>query len=434
MQHHIIKSLAAIAMVLLSLGTVEAQDNMVTLRGTVTDLKTKEVVPYATVYSENRIHYTTTNADGVYVLKLPVTMKDSRMVFSQMGYRRDTVDVSILMKNGDVKLASGSIELREVTVSEYRSVKSLLKEVIRRIPENYHTDTMVCTGFFRRAATVNDSLYLFEEHVADMLRVGYGKNPQKSYSNPRGINSNYMAIRKLRIMDYDTMMLYRMVNSPWTVQYLSEYMDGYLLRDKVEIYKSYLEKVPRKATLKEFTDGDGTAYYVISMGRSAITIEKQSLAIVRIDRHSSMGGTPITIPVTWLVKGFKKMSPLRKFDISTDETYIYGKVGDRYTLLSYNTVETTYYVNDTKGQWEGVVPEMMVKDYTTFQLVGHRPGHWSFIQENGIDPYRATYQPYDKLPVSHKAYSDDYWEQYNYIPINADLLKKLNAKRSAGKE
>lgn len=142
------KAIVMLACVL-AIGTTIAQENTITIKGTVSDKKTKEPIAYATVYSENRLHYTTTNTDGDYVLKLPVSMKDSRVVFSQMGYNRDTLNVNTLLKKGNVRLTAGGVKLQVVTVSEFKNAKTLMKEVIRRIPENYHTDTMVCTGYFR---------------------------------------------------------------------------------------------------------------------------------------------------------------------------------------------------------------------------------------------------------------------------------------------
>lgn len=424
------KKSIVIAACMLATSIASAQVNTITIKGKVTDDKTKEAVGYATVYSENRLYYTTTNADGEYVLKLPETMTDSRVVFSQAGYNRDTVSVASLMKKGNVRLTAGGIELREVKVQGFKNAKALMKEVIRRIPENYHTDTMICTGFFRNVSTVNDSLYLFEEHIADMLRVGYGKNPKQSYTNTRGINSNYTAMRKLRLLDYDTVMLQRMTHSNVSTRVLSSYSEGYTFRDRVEIYKSYMSKIPKNATMKEFTDDDGMSYYVVSTDNNVFTIEQSSLAVVRIEHHSKPSPL-ITLPIYLLPFGnqFKELCPIRKFGFASDEVYVYGKVGDRYTLVSYNITRTTRYVNETTGRWQGVVPMLTVDEHSTFQLIGQKPGHWSFIKQNGINPQYARSQPYSEIPVSDKAYSDDFWEQYNYVPLESLLLEKLNAKQ-----
>lgn len=421
------KAIVMLACVL-AIGTTIAQENTITIKGTVSDKKTKEPIAYATVYSENRLHYTTTNTDGDYVLKLPVSMKDSRVVFSQMGYNRDTLNVNTLLKKGNVRLTAGGVKLQVVTVSEFKNAKTLMKEVIRRIPENYHTDTMVCTGYFRSAATVGDSLCLFVEHVSDLLRVGYGKNPKQNYANTRGINSNYSTVRKMRLMCYDTTYLRNLTKSDISTGLVIDYKEGYSFRDKVEIYKSYLN-VDKNDSMSQYVDDDGISYYVVHSGSTTYTIEKSSLAIVRIERHTSLGN-PIVMPAVYIVPNCKKLTPLRKFAIATDEVYDYAKVGDRYTLVSFHIKSVHRYINETEGMWNGVAPELLVHEDQTFQLIGQQPGHWSFLRENGINPKYATYKPYSQIKVSDEGYSPDFWEQFNYIPVEEYLLNKLNAKRN----
>ena len=159
-----------------SLSSISAQEDYLTLRGHVTDRDTREGLPAVTVYVAGQAIYTQTNNDGEYVLKVPAEHRDGSVVYALMGYLRDTVSIAKAQRKPDVALASdGGRWLKEVTVTEYspKAAAQLLIDAVNRIPQNYQTDSVVGTWFYRDVRMLNDELFLFDEMVFDALRVGY---------------------------------------------------------------------------------------------------------------------------------------------------------------------------------------------------------------------------------------------------------------------
>lgn len=71
-----------------------AQEGYITLRGNITDSKTREPLPAVSVYVAGQAIYTQTNADGDYLLKVPAQHAKGSIVYALMGYLRDTVAVA----------------------------------------------------------------------------------------------------------------------------------------------------------------------------------------------------------------------------------------------------------------------------------------------------------------------------------------------------
>ena len=126
---------------MLAIGAAGAQESMIAVKGTVTDAKSKGALPGVTVFVQNGYHYTQTNGDGTFVIKVPEKLLGGNLVFSMFGYERDTIAVKKVQKNPKVKLKEGgAIKLSEVVVSEY-TPQSLIKEAVKRIPQNFWADS-----------------------------------------------------------------------------------------------------------------------------------------------------------------------------------------------------------------------------------------------------------------------------------------------------
>ena len=119
----------SIALSVLCAGAVLAQDRVV--QGTVTDAATGETLPGANVSIQGTTTGTSTNANGEY--KLQVSGSDATLVFSFVGYQRETVQVgdrSVI----DVSLQPQVGEMQELVVvgygeQEQRDVTGSVKSV-----------------------------------------------------------------------------------------------------------------------------------------------------------------------------------------------------------------------------------------------------------------------------------------------------------------
>lgn len=434
------------AVVMLVGGVVSAQQDYTILSGRVTDSDTREGLPGVTVCVAGQAVYTQTNGDGEYVLKVPTEYAEGSVVYALMGYRRDTVPMDKAQQRPDVALVTdGGRWLKEVTVTEYsgKAAAQLLKDAVDRIPQNYWTDTTVGTWFYRDVRMLNGELFLFDEMVFEALRVGYDKHHSlKKLMNSKGpgnavridykrpIESNYTSIKHDRLLLHDTGYVSRVTNG--IADAYIDYNENEVLYDPVEVpnttrlSEKNLKRAARsnKYTMQEVTDADGKEYYVLTSSYNAAggpfrghgsvryTIAKGSLAIVSIEENSYF----VMRPFFPLKKKFKEAG-VDSMAISEQEVYHYGLVEGKYTLTSYSRREGL--------DMYGKRVEHMEKRCQCV-MTGQQRGDSSFLKNNVIQ------QPGSVLVTQRRAdskeYDEDFWRQYNYIPLEAAVRSKLEAK------
>ena len=416
-----------------SLSSISAQEDYLTLRGCVTDRDTREGLPAVTVYVAGQAIYTQTNNDGEYVLKVPAEHRDGSVVYALMGYLRDTVSIAKAQRKPDVALASdGGRWLKEVTVTEYspKAAAQLLIDAVNRIPQNYQTDSVVGTWFYRDVRMLNDELFLFDEMVFDALRVGYDK-----HHTLKKLNNG----EEPGLLLCDTAYVNKQVSREVSGDYIG-YEENEVLYDPVEIPNATtrlslkrLEKAKKhnKYQVSEMTDAEGHQYYVVTSryngsggpfrghGSFRIVIAKGSLAITCIEETNYFAMRPF-FP---LKKVFKKAgvdSLARREHV----VYNYGLVEGKYTLTSYTRDEgTDFYCNASSPKGAGL---NSLDNHCQCVLTNEHKEGSSFLKNNTIQPPGSVLVPQRR--ADNKQYNEAFWQQYNFIPLEASIRQKLEKK------
>ena len=432
--------------------TAMAQDNYITLRGRITDRETHEALPAVAVFVAGQAIYTQTNADGDYVLKVPVEHASGNIVYALMGYLRDTVAVATVRNNGDRQLCSdGGRWLKEVVIKEYSpaTARQLLIDAVNRIPQNYQTDSTVGTWFYRDVREMNDELFVFDEMVFDALRVGYDKHHtlkrllNKSrdgyvtYAYKRPIESNYTAIRHDRLLLYDTTYVNRVTKGAANA-YMG-YSENEVLYDPLEapntISSFSTKKLEKRKNLhmRELTDADGKEYYVVYWGHAdtnkylvangtfRVTIAKGSLAIVRIEEESYFGW----VKLLWPLKGMMKKYGVKTFGTGNHTIHTYGMVNGRYTLTSY-TRDEVFDLFLSPNSSLGDRDLHMNKHAQCVLTTETRDGASTFLADNTIQAPGSIL--INQRRADNKQYDEAFWQQYNFIPLEASVRQKLEKK------
>ena len=445
----------AFSLYLLVISFTQAQEDYLTLRGRVTDRDTREGLPAVTVYVAGQAIYTQTNNDGEYVLKVPAEHRDGSVVYALMGYLRDTVSIAKAQRKPDVALASdGGRWLKEVTVTEYspKAAAQLLIDAVNRIPQNYQTDSVVGTWFYRDVRMLNDELFLFDELVFDALRVGYDKHHTlKKLNNRKGayglvelgykrpIESNYTSIRHDRLLLCDTAYVKNQVSREVSGDYIG-YEENEVLYDPVEIPNTTtrlslkrLEKTKKRNNfhLTEMVDAEGHQYYVVTSrynssggpfrgnGSVRIVIAKGNLAITCIEETNYFAMRPF-FPLKKVFRGAGVDSLARREHV----VYNYGLVEGKYTLTSYTRDEgTDFYCNANSPKGAGL--NSMDNHCQCVLTNEHKEGS-SFLENNTIQPPGSVLVPQRR--ADHKQYDEAFWQQYNFIPLEASIRQKLEKK------
>ena len=438
-----------------SLTSISAQEEYLTLRGHVTDRDTREGLPAVTVYVAGQAIYTQTNNDGEYVLKVPVEHRDGSVVYALMGYLRDTVSIAKAQRKGDVALISdGGRWLKEVTVTEYspKAAAQLLIDAVNRIPQNYQTDSVVGTWFYRDVRMMNDELFLFDEMVFDALRVGYDKHHAlKKLNNRKGayglvelgykrpIESNYTSIRHDRLLLCDTAYVKNQVSGEVSGDYIG-YEENEVLYDPVEIpntttrlSQERLEKAKKRNNfhVTEMVDAEGHQYYVVTSrynssggpfrgnGSVRIVIAKGNLAIICIEETNYFAMRPF-FPLKKVFREAGVDSLARREHV----VYNYGLVEGKYTLTSYTRDEgTDFYCNANSPKGAGL---NSLDNHCQCVLTNEHKEGSSFLKNNTIQPPGSVLVPQRR--ADHKQYDEAFWQQYNFIPLEASIRQKLEKK------
>lgn len=437
---------------LLAFSFIQAQENYLTLRGRVTDRDTREGLPAVTIYVAGQAIYTQTNNDGEYVLKVPKEHRDGSVVYALMGYLRDTVSIAKAQRKGDIALTSdGGRWLKEVNVTEYssKSAAKLLMDAVNRIPQNYQTDSVVGTWFYRDVRMMNGELFLFDEMVFDALRVGYDKHHSlKKLNNRKGpygsvkidylrpIESNYTTIRHDRLLLCDTEYVSRVTNG--AARGKIDYEESEVLYDPVEVPNTTARLATRRLKkaknwhMFETTDAEGKEYYVVTTGYETeasnmmklrdtvcITIAKGSLAITRYEERQYF----MMYPYFPLKKIFKEAG-VDSMAHRTHVVYNYGVVEGKYTLTSYTRHEgSDLYC--AKNSLMGEQIQHLDKQCQCVLTNEHKEGA-TFLKNNVIQAPGGVLVTQRR--ADNKRYDEAFWLQYNFIPLEASIRQKLEKK------
>ncbi len=425
------KKAISTAMALLVVFALSAKH--IEIKGSIKDKATGERLPYVALQVMGTYVGTQSNADGHYVLKVADNRLSDTVVFSLMGYEKLHISISDLRKQRHVKLTPHNIELKEVTVKDFASPQSLLDEVLRRIPQNYHSTPTVSTFFFRKWSMANDSLYLFYESLTDVYRAGYGKFNKRliyiGFSGKSNLKSNYKDILKHRLPMFDTTYLLSVVGSPSTMRSMMTYYDHAAILDVVEFPNASYVFAKRKRKdynykLEEFTDAEGKEFYLITMMSKSdksytfsLVIDKADLAVCKITYQYS---GEYTNPDNFM---YKIASPFKSGVVHYDtREYVYKKIAGKYTLFSYRSAASSDNVCHMEYGHQNAMEHQSYKHSYVYQLVDFRKNDTDTLPDNVIKAVKP--QLYSTL-MSNGRYDESFFENYNFVPLEDECHKKL---------
>lgn len=149
-----------------------------TISGSVADKETGIRLAGVSISSTRHGYGTLSNKDGQFILNLPGTSGPDTLQLSMLGYKTQVIPFD--QKNravGRVILEPTATTLSEVVIIAIDPV-SIIKEAIRKIPDNYLSEGHVQQGFYRTATRKGREYIQLSEAAFDIFNYGYGKNKQ----------------------------------------------------------------------------------------------------------------------------------------------------------------------------------------------------------------------------------------------------------------
>ncbi|MBR1835490.1 MAG: carboxypeptidase-like regulatory domain-containing protein [Bacteroidales bacterium] len=394
-------------------------------------------IPYATLQLKGTSKGVTCNDAGEYMMKVPVEHRGDTMTIRSVGYQPIEATVEKLSSIRKIELSESLVVLKEVKVSDFKSGRSLLKAAVAKIPQNYHQESTQSTYFYRDWRAVDGELFLFDEAVMLLERIGYAHfDNKKSFlfsTEERELESDYKTLLKHRLLVYDRKLVKEKTGLESGTNRMLEYADNEQFFDPVYtpqanyLLADHVLKRIRFAPIKEFEDNGVTFYQIrfdIPTGsmRGEYIIRKSDLAIVKIVSAMAPKSRRPRSEEVWANIFYNRLT------IEADSSLWNYDVRDgHYTLTRYYnyriyclSAQKRNHIDKTES-WQ-LCTDWVLTDFSKQDSTIHNG------DTLGIEP-----MPIGKA-FGGSYYNSDYWGQYNSVVIDTLplrlLLEKLNNTHS----
>jgi hypothetical protein len=383
-----------------------------TFTGKVIDNTTKKPVVFANVYLIGSSLGTVTNAEGEFVLKVPVNELDRKVGFSYLGYNNMVIPLAEMKDKGNVvKLETSAVSLDAVVIRTDDPI-DLLNMAFKKIAENYKSDPEMLIGFYRETVKQNKSYVAVAEAVLDVYKSSY--NSMVDYDRVQ----IYKGRKSQDVKKMDTLM-FKLQGGPRTSFLLDVVKNpGELLSE------DYLENYNFR--FAGFATIDGRDNYVIEFDqkenvelplyKGRIYLDTKNMAFARIE--FSLSDKALVLASSDLVR--KKPMDLRVDVLGADYLVNYRILNGKW-YLNHVRSELTFRCNWKKKRYNSTYTtalEMAVTDRDTININRSR--------------YRDQSKSSDIFADKVNSYKDEnYWGEYNYIKPDESIesvINKLNRK------
>ena len=176
-------------------------DSVYTLRGRVLGSDSREPLVNAGVTLENTNVASITNQDGYFTIRIRAAAKNSQLLIRHLGYENRQIPVVTLINapNNHILMTPSSIRLQEVEVVSGDGAE-LMREALRRIPENYASEPNMMVAFYRESIKKGSNYISLVEAVLDIYKASY-----RSFSNDQA--KIYIGRKATDIAARDTILL-----------------------------------------------------------------------------------------------------------------------------------------------------------------------------------------------------------------------------------
>jgi len=141
------------------------------ITGKVTEKKKRQPIPFASIYFPGTYHGTISNLNGDFSITIPSNFAYNEIVFSCLGFKSDTIDISLITNPLIVTLEEHINQLDEVMIMSDNYIYKLLKTAYDKIPVNYPTSNTSYKGFYRETSSDSNYNYIsFGEAFIETIR------------------------------------------------------------------------------------------------------------------------------------------------------------------------------------------------------------------------------------------------------------------------
>jgi hypothetical protein len=399
------------------------------IRGKIVDKQTKKPVSYAHIQHKTLHLITQANNDGDFVFKIPNAFAEGSIIVSCVSYEKRTIAIKDVIKQQKIELKPDPTQLQSITINALPTANSILDSVKKHIVDNYYTDTTINTFFYREYRIVDGNMYLFDEAIFDLLRRGAGKDKRhiliKFSDNQKWTKSNYKQVQKYRLLVYDTLAIDSL---------------AFLASDKESLIKYYednfsdITEFPNSAyilgykksftsTVSKYMDVDSNQFYRIVMTpkpNKRFVDELENIEVIVNAKDYALINVSHSYDKRMYFSPLSKNRKWAKKVINAYFNSAYSKVGDKYTLTNSESFANSLYYDEAERPHN-------ITSSSSFSLTGFekdKASITSFMERGEV--LKTKPQKYDRV-FTNSEYDEGFWQQYNFVPLDTDIYRKLKA-------
>lgn len=388
--------------------------NYIIYTGKVIDAEDNEPLPFATIEGQAVKYATVTNIDGEFTLKVPrgVTLKNIKI--SYVGYKNNIVSVSghRNLENRDILLEPTSVNLQEVTVRAEDAL-GLIQKVLMKINDNYSTEDVMMTAFYRETIKKRRNYVSISEAVVDIYKAAYANDFK--YDQVKLLQG-----RKSADVEKMDTILFKVQGGPVTTLLLDVVKNPYLLLSN-EYQKVYNFFVTGVISLND------RLHYVVSFNqkphvtspfyKGKLYIDMDKLAITEAEFELNMENE-MEVASMFIRKKPAGVNVIpekaiyrTKYTIEDDNTWFF----------SYARAEVRFDV-----KWDR---KLFKTQYSTMSEIAITEREEDVVEKFPVrDRYRRS-QVLDELV--YVFFDQDFWKGYNVIEPDQSIesaIEKLNRR------
>lgn len=149
------------------------------INGILLDEDSKLPIPQATIHIQGVSWGTVSNQDGEFHIHIPDTLKNSRLIFSHIGYKQLAMDIGTLTDMAPVvHLTPHVIPMQEVIV-RIKNPKKLLNGMMEQLEKNYSFQPIRLTSFYREGIKYKKKLLDLAEGILQIHKPSIKSVQQK---------------------------------------------------------------------------------------------------------------------------------------------------------------------------------------------------------------------------------------------------------------
>jgi hypothetical protein len=156
-----------------------AIESLITIKGRIVNLETKEPLPFASVSIKNRSGGTISNENGVFEFHIDQENYNDTLLVSMLGFQKNLTPINTILSNKSeiiIALQSTSVNLKEVIVSSL-TAEMILNNVKKSYKNNFNVNPFLTSTFYRNMVKEDEEFKFLIE--ASLMGYDKGFNVKK---------------------------------------------------------------------------------------------------------------------------------------------------------------------------------------------------------------------------------------------------------------